>query len=97
MSERVSLELAAARLAAAQDGIRDLRDPHESLAGRVSGVEVTITNLGNQVLRTLPLDNRCITRADQRLDTTTQRLGRSEKRARLRLADMVADTKQELA
>jgi len=45
MSERVSLELIAGRLAALQEGMRDLRDSHESLADRVSGIEVSMTSL----------------------------------------------------
>src|SRR3712207_1737842 len=110
MSERISLEFSAPRLAAVRDGIRDLRDSHESFSDRVSGVEVTISNLGNQVVRTLALDNRRITRLDGRLDALTRRMERLEeaqlrladtvaetREGQLRLADMLADIKQELA
>lgn len=110
MSERVSLEFLAARLAAVQDGLRDLRESHESLGDRVTGVETTISNLGNQVLRTLALDNRRITRLDGRMDALQRRMERLEeaqarladmvvevREAQLRLTDMVADTRLELA
>ena len=110
MSERISLEFLAARLAAVQDGIRDLRDSHESFTDRVAGVEVTISNLGNQVVRTLALDNRRITRLDGRLDALARRMERLEedhlrlaeivaetREGQLRLGDMLADTRQELA
>ena len=95
MSERVSLELIAGRLAALQEGMRDLRDSHESLADRVSGIEVSMTSLGDQVLRTLTLHDRRIARVDQRLDAMTRRMERLEE-AQLRLADMLADTRREL-
>jgi len=96
MSDRISLDFLGSRMAMLQDGVRGLRDSHENLADRVSALEATVTNLGNQVLRQLVFQDRRLARVDQRLDGATRRLDRLEE-AQLRLADMLSDTRQEVA